>query len=190
MNCGHRKLNWLDWYFVWLESSLDTISFVCNFCFVFRVAVQTTALSVCAPFYEKTVVTIAKKVHIYLWAIALYYFTSRLWQWRKVNHKPIITFYNCKICWYLKLCTKTHYDLTVGPSLFNNMSFTLKTLFGFFIRCPHGNVHLMSVSVPGGEVGALIFSYIRRLGPFFGFNILNFNIPLVFRKMNIFWGYE
>ena len=30
----------------------------------FRVAVQTTALPVCAPFYAKTVFTIAKKVHI------------------------------------------------------------------------------------------------------------------------------
>ena len=37
----------------------------------------------------------------------------------------------------------------------------------------------------------LIFSYIRRLGPFFcggGFKILNFNILGVFRKMNIFLG--
>ena len=45
------------------------------------------------------------KEYIYLWAITLYYSTSRLWQWRKVNPKPLITFYNCKICWYLKLCT-------------------------------------------------------------------------------------
>ena len=41
-----------------LESSLDT-----HFIF-FRVAVQTTALPVCAPFYAKTMFTIAKKVHI------------------------------------------------------------------------------------------------------------------------------
>ena len=34
--------------------------------FFFRVAVQLTALTVCAPFYAKTVITIAKKVHIYL----------------------------------------------------------------------------------------------------------------------------
>ena len=95
------------------------------FVFFFRVAVQTTALSVCKPFYAKTMCTIAKKVHIYLWAITLYYSTSRLWQWRRVtprvNPKPVITFYNCKICWYLKLCTKTYYDLTVGPSLFNRI---------------------------------------------------------------------
>ena len=90
---GHRKLNWLDWYLVWLESSLDThFIWLLLFCFVFRVAVQTTALPVCAPFYAKTVFTIAKKVHIYLWAITLYYSTSRLWQWRKVNPKPVITF--------------------------------------------------------------------------------------------------
>ena len=42
----------------------------------------------------------------------------------------------------------------------------------------------------GGGGGTLIFSYIRRLELFFGFKILNFNIILVFRKMNIFWGYE
>ena len=87
---GHRKLNWLDWYLVWLESSLDT-HFIWLL-FFFRVAVQTTALPVCAPFYAKIVFTIAKKVHIYLWAITLYYFTSLLWQWRKVNPKPVITF--------------------------------------------------------------------------------------------------
>ena len=52
----------------------------------------------------------------------------------------------------------------------------------------------MSVSVPGGG-GTLIFSYIRRLGPFFGSKILNFNIFFSlflggggFRKMNIFGG--
>ena len=41
---------------------------------------------------------------------------------------------------------------------------------------------------PGGGRGIPIFSYIRRLRPFFGFNILNFNIFGVFRKMNIFGG--
>ena len=66
----------------------------------------------------------------------------------------------------------------------------------------------MNVSVPGGgggggEVGTLIFSYIRRLGPFFGLKILNsififfffFGRGEGFRKMNInggmkniFWG--
>ena len=32
-----------------------------------------------------------------------------------------------------------------------------------------------------GGGGTLIFSHIRRLGPFFGFKILNFNI---------FWGFQ
>ena len=36
----------------------------------------------------------------------------------------------------------------------------------------------------------LIFSYIRRLGPFLGFKISNFDILGVFRKMNIFWDME
>ena len=42
----------------------------------------------------------------------------------------------------------------------------------------------------GGGGGTLIFSHIRRPGQFFGFKILNFNILGVFRKMNIFGGYE
>ena len=38
--------------------------------------------------------------------------------------------------------------------------------------------------------GTLIFSYIRRLGQFFGFKILNFNFFIGFseKKMNIFGG--
>ena len=38
--------------------------------------------------------------------------------------------------------------------------------------------------------GTLICSYIRRLGSFFGFKILNFNlfIFLVYRKNNLFSG--
>ena len=41
----------------------------------------------------------------------------------------------------------------------------------------------------GGGGSTLIFSHIRRLGPFFGFKILNFNIFWGFQKMNIFLGY-
>ena len=36
----------------------------------------------------------------------------------------------------------------------------------------------------------LIFSYIRRLGSFFGFKILNFNIFWGFQKNKYFLGYE
>ena len=36
----------------------------------------------------------------------------------------------------------------------------------------------------------LIFSYIRRLGPFLGFKILNFDIFLGFQKNKYFFGYE
>ena len=39
-----------------------------------------------------------------------------------------------------------------------------------------------------GGGGTLIFSHIRRLGPFFGFVILNFNIFWVFQKNEYFWG--
>ena len=42
-----------------------------------------------------------------------------------------------------------------------------------------------------GGGGTLIFLHIRRLGLFFGFKILNFNIFWGFsEKMNIFLGYE
>ena len=40
----------------------------------------------------------------------------------------------------------------------------------------------------GGGGGTLIFSYIRRLGPFFGFKILNFNISGGLQKNEYFWG--
>ena len=43
---------------------------------------------------------------------------------------------------------------------------------------------------PKGGGGTLIFSYIRRLGPFFGFNILNFDIFGGFQKNKYFLGYE
>ena len=42
----------------------------------------------------------------------------------------------------------------------------------------------------GGGGGTLIFSYICRLSYFLGFNILNFNIFGVFRKMNNFWEWR
>ena len=45
-------------------------------------------------------------------------------------------------------------------------------------------------SVGGGGGGTLIFSYIRRLGPFLGFKILNFNIFGGFQKNKYFLGYE
>ena len=41
--------------------------------------------------------------------------------------------------------------------------------------------HALYVTFPGGGGGTLIFSHIRRLGLFFRFKILNFNI---------FWGFE
>ena len=40
----------------------------------------------------------------------------------------------------------------------------------------------------GGGGGTLILSYIRRLGPFFGVKILNFNICLGFQKNKYFLG--
>ena len=43
---------------------------------------------------------------------------------------------------------------------------------------------------PRGGGGTLIFSYIRRLGSFFGVKILNFNIFWGFQKYKCFLGYE
>ena len=40
----------------------------------------------------------------------------------------------------------------------------------------------------GGGGGTLIFSNIRRLGPFFWLKILNFNIFLGFQKNEYFFG--
>ena len=41
-----------------------------------------------------------------------------------------------------------------------------------------------------GGGGSLIFSHKHRLGLFFGFKILNFNIFWGFQKNEYFWGYE
>ena len=48
--------------------------------------------------------------------------------------------------------------------------------------------HPTHISRGGG--GTLIFSYIRRLGSFFGVKILNFNFLGGFQKNKYFWGYE
>ena len=42
----------------------------------------------------------------------------------------------------------------------------------------------------GGGGGTLIFSHLRRLGPFFGVQILHFNIFWGFQKNEYFLGYE
>ena len=48
----------------------------------------------------------------------------------------------------------------------------------------------MATSLGWGLEGSLIFSYIRRLGSFLGFKILNFNIFCGFQIVNTFWGME
>ena len=49
----------------------------------------------------------------------------------------------------------------------------------------------MSPGGGGGGGGTLIFSYIRRLSPFFGVQNFEFHYLLGFsEKNNIFWGYE
>ena len=48
----------------------------------------------------------------------------------------------------------------------------------------------LRTNCPGGG-GTLIFAHIRRLGPLFGVQNSEFQYFFwVFRKMNIFWGYE
>ena len=45
------------------------------------------------------------------------------------------------------------------------------------------------IDKPQGGGGTLIFSHKRRLGPFFWFKVLNFNVFLVFQKNENFFGY-
>ena len=64
------------------------------------------------------------------------------------------------------------------------MSFVLGVIFE---NC---EIAVLARGGGGGGGGTLIFSHIRRLGPFFGFKILNFNIFWGFQKNEYFWGYE
>ena len=43
--------------------------------------------------------------------------------------------------------------------------------------------------VGGGGGGTMIFSYIRRFGPFLGLKFLIFNIFEFSKKIIFFWGY-
>ena len=60
------------------------------------------------------------------------------------------------------------------------------SFFFFLIDCMPNAVGAQA----GGGGGTLIFSHIRRLGPSFGFKILNFNIFWGFQKNEYFLGYE
>ena len=51
-----------------------------------------------------------------------------------------------------------------------------------------GNLPHNLVAMLIAQGGTLIFSHIRRLGPFFGFKILNFNIFWGFQKNEYFLG--
>ena len=163
------KLNWLDWYLVWLESSLDT-HFIWVFFFVSRF--KRRHCRYVHLFYAKTVFTIAKKVHIYLWAIALYYTTSRLWQWRKVNPKPLITFYNCKICWYPKLWLKHIMTSLSDPlSLIEHELYVENAVWILHTLSTRECSSNERLGPRGGGGGTLIFSYKLRLWPFLGLKI-------------------
>ena len=89
---GHRKLNWLDWYLVWLVSSLDT-HFIWLLLFFSCRGSNDGIAGMCTFLCKNCVYDRQKSTHKFdLLAIALFYSTSRLWQWRKVNPKPVITF--------------------------------------------------------------------------------------------------
>ena len=49
---------------------------------------------------------------------------------------------------------------------------------------------MMAARSQGGGGGTQIFSYIRKLGPFFGVQNFEFRYFLGFQKNNFFWGYE
>ena len=65
---------------------------------------------------------------------------------------------------------------------------SLSMLSALQTRFFHGSKQHEPLSDPHLQGGTLIFSYIRRLGPFFGFKILNFNIFGGFQKNEYFWG--
>ena len=85
------ELTWLIPCLVWVFTghSFHLVGFFLGF---FRVVVQTTALPVCAPFYAKTAFTIAKKYTYILWAITLYYSTSRFKTVTKVKSQTPYNF--------------------------------------------------------------------------------------------------
>ena len=65
----------------------------------------------------------------------------------------------------------------------------VQTLFGFFIRCPHGNVYLMSVSVQGGRGVLCYFHTYVGLGHSIGLKILKILIFYFgFQKNDYFLG--
>ena len=170
-----------------LESSLDThiISFF------FRVAVQTTALQVCAPFYAKTMFTIANEVRD---NIVLF-------------HKSFMTVMKGKSPG--KSQTRYNYFITVRFA--DTSNFVLKHIMTSLLDPPCLIEHELYVENAvwilhtlstrkcssndrlrprGRGVGTLIFSYIRRHGPFLGAQNLEYQyFFLVFRRMIFFfWG--
>ena len=72
------------------------------------------------------------------------------------------------------------------------MSTTFKSLktVSLFILKLKSPLDTMSKSLPSGGGGTLIFSYIRRLRPFFLFKILNFIIFEGFQKNEYFLAFE
>ena len=69
---------------------------------------------------------------------------------------------------------------------FDMCFFLFDCLFDLILYVPVNNFSVMS----GHQGGSLIFSYIRRLGLFLGFKILNFNIFGGFQQNEYFLGYE
>ena len=85
---------------------------------------------------------------------------------------------------------KVEWETNHGNDVFTFDTDSRSHLFAWIIFVPVNHLSFMSEWVfPKG--GTLIFSYIRRLGLFFGVQNFEFQYFLgFFRKMNIFWGYE
>ena len=62
---GHRKLNWLDWYFVWLVSSLDT-HFIWLFCFFSCRGSNDGIAGMCTFLCKNCVYDRQKSTHIFV----------------------------------------------------------------------------------------------------------------------------
>ena len=56
-------------------------------------------------FMQNCVYDRQKSTHIFVSDNIVLFHKSFMTVTKRVNPKPVITFYNCKICWYLKLCT-------------------------------------------------------------------------------------
>ena len=77
----------------------------------------------------------------------------------------------------------------MGPSLCSDKNVHAKVRF-LRVVAKIGSEIQRTAYNPRGRGGTLIFSYIHRLGLFFGVQNFEFNYFWGFQKNEFFWGYE